>query len=294
MRRSTAWLGLVATAATIPFTAIGQRTVTRSVFISAVEDSGMPLPDLTRADVQVTEDGVKREVTRVTLCDEPLRIALLADSSTATSAIINTVRTALHAFVDNLPDEHEVAFVSTGGQTRVRTRPEDGKDKLRAEIARFASEGGANAFLDTMIEVDRRFLKTAPTQWPVFVILTADNGDAQFEPDLRRYNAFMNDFVARGGAAHAVIVTGTRTGPITELITNLTENVQGLLVLVNSESSLPARMTAIADRLTADHDRMRTRYEVAFNGDARITQPIVNVVSNREGVRLQMSARRPF
>jgi hypothetical protein len=294
MRRPSAWVVLLVVATAIPFTLSAQRTVTRSVFISAIDDSGMPLPDLTVADVQVTEDGVKREVTRLTLGDEPLRIVLMVDSSTATSAIINTVRAALHAFTDNLPDEHEVAFISTGGQIRVRTRPDDGKDKLRAEIARFASEGGANAFLDTMIEADRRFLKTAPTQWPVFVILTADNGDTRYEPDLRRYNAFMNDFVGRGGAAHAVIVTGQRTGPITELTTNLTENVQGLLVLVNTESSLPARLTAIADRLTADHDRMRTKYEVAFSGDPRVTQPIVNVVSSREGMRLQMSARRPF
>jgi hypothetical protein len=65
-------------------------------------------------------------------------------------------------------------------------------------------------------------------------------------------------------------------------------------VLVNSPSSLPARLAAVADRLTADHDRMRTRYEVAFSGDARIAQPIVNVLSTRDGVRLQMSARRPF
>lgn len=292
-RPSSAWVLLLAAVTILPLTVSAQR-LTRSVFVTAVDTGGMPVLDLTPSDVQVTEDGAKREVTRTTLGDQPLRIVLMVDSSTATTAIMTTIRNALNAFTDNLPDEHEVAFVSTGGQIRVRTRPEDGKDKLRADIARLASEGGANAFLETMIEADRRFLKTAPNQWPVFVILTADNGGTRFEPDLRRYNAFMNDFVSRGGAAHAVIVSGPATGPITDLATNLVDNVQGLRFVVNSDSSLPARLTEIAGRLTADHDRMRTKYEVAFTGDAKLTQPIVKVISNREGLFLQMSPRRPF
>ena len=293
MRSSTARVVLAAAIAILPFTVSAQR-VTRSVFVSAVDALGRPVLDLTPADVILTEDGAKCEVTRTTRGDEPLRIVLIVDSSTATSSMMSPLRNALNAFVDNLPDEHEVAFVSSGGQLRVRTRPEDGKDKLRAEIARFSSEGGANAFLETLIEADRRFLKTAATQWPAFVILTADNGGTRFEPDLRRYNAFMNDFVARGGTAHAVIVSGPSTGPITDLTANLVDNVMGLRFTVNSDSILPARLAEIAERLTADHDRMRTRYEVAFAGDAKKMQPGVSVSSNREGIQLQMSPRRPF
>ena len=89
-----------------------------------------------------------------------MRIVLLVDSSTPVGPMLNNFRTALNAFIDELPEEEEVVFVSSGGQIRVRTQPGTDRVKLRAEVARFAAEGGANAFLDTMLEADKRFLKT--------------------------------------------------------------------------------------------------------------------------------------
>jgi len=208
--------------------------------------------------------------------------------------MISDVKTALTAFADTLPAHHEVAFISSGGQIRVRTRPNDPRDKLRAEMARFASEGSANAFLDTLLEADKRFLRTAPEQWPVFVIVTTDNGDGRREPDIVAYNKFMNDFLARGGAAHAVILAGKQTGSVTDLVTNLVDNMGGLRQSLSTSNSLPARLKDIAERLDIDHRIMMNRYEIAYAGDATITAANVNVILSRDDLRLQMSTRRPF
>ena len=271
-----------------------QRTVARSVFVSAVDSTGKPALDLTPADFQVTENGVSRQVTRATLGSAPMRIVLMVDSSTPVGPMINDVKTALAAFVETLAPYHEVAFISSGGQIRVRVRPNENRDKLRAEVARFSSEGGANAFLDTMLEADKRFLKPAAGQWPAFVIVTSDNGDSRSEPDVNAYNRFMNDFLARGGTAHAVIVSGTRTGPTTDLAANLVENVGGLRHTLNTSNSLPARLAEIAERLDIDYRTMMNRYEIAYEGDPKVTAGVVNVTTSREHVRLEMSTRRPF
>ena len=37
-----------------------------------------------------------------------------------------------------------------------------------------------------MLEADRRFLKTAPGQWPAFVFVTTDNGDSTKEPNVEK------------------------------------------------------------------------------------------------------------
>jgi hypothetical protein len=272
-----------------------QRSVTRTIFVSALDTAGRPALDLTRADFQVTEAGAKREVLSATLGNAPMRIVLMVDSSTPVGPMANTFKKALAVFVDTLPPQHEVVFISSGGQIRVRTQPGDSRDKLRAEMARFSSEGGANAFLDTLLEADTRFLKkAAPGQWPVFVIVTTDNGDARKEPDVETYNKFMNDFVARGGAAHAVILVGQRTGPVTDLVTNLVDNVQGFRQTMNTDNSLPERMRDIAERLDIDHRVMMNRYVITYAGDPKLVTPIVNVGVTRDDVRLQMSARRPF
>ena len=272
-----------------------QRTVTRSIYIEALDTGGSPVVNLTAADFQLTENGAQREISRVTLGSAPMRIVLMVDSSTPVAPMISQIKTALHAFADSLPEIEEVAFVSSGGQIRVRTQPSADREKLRAEIGRFASEGGANAFLETMIEADNRFLKPVPAQWPALVIVTTDNGDNTREPNVDRYNRFMNDFLARGGAAHAVILQGNRTGPVTDLIANLVENTGGIRTTLIADSSLPTRMKDIANRLADDHQIMMRRYEIAYAGDAKAVQPVVNVMlTGRDDVRLKMSARRPF
>jgi hypothetical protein len=271
-----------------------QRTVTRSVWVGATDTGGAPVLNLTAEDFQIIENGAKRDVVRVTLGSEPMRIVLLVDSSTPVGPMMNNFRTALSAFIDELPEIEEVAFISSGGQIRVRTPPGTDRAKLRAEVARFASEGGANAFLDTMLEADKRFLKPATGQWPAFVIVTTDNGEGRREPNIDDYNKFMNDFLARGGIAHAVIVQGKQAGTVTDIVANLVDNVGGIRFTIVADSNLPARMREIANRLADDHQSMMRRYEVTYAGDPKQVLPVVKVNVSRDGVQLQMSARRPF
>jgi hypothetical protein len=271
-----------------------QRTIARSVFIEAVGPDDKLLTDLIAADLTVTESGVPRKVLRVTPGTTPMRIVLMVDSSNPVLPMINSFKTALGAFIDALPPTHEVAFISSGGQIRVRTPPSRDRDRLRAEAARFAPQGGANAFLDTLLEADQRFLKTAPEFWPVFVIVTTDHGENYREPDIPTYNGFMTDLRARAGAVHAVILQGKRTGPVSGFVMNLTDNVAGSRSIMNTDNGLPARMKEIAEQLAADHAKMRGRYEVAFEGDPQIVQPVVAVAITRPDARVLMSVRRPF
>ncbi len=268
--------------------------VPKRVFVSALDQTGAPVTDLAAEEFQISENGLRRDVTRVTVGNLPMRIVLLCDSSTSTAPMLNNFRIALNGFVDLLPPEHEVAFVTSGGQIRVRTQPSTDREKLKAEIGRFASEGGANAFLETMIESDQRLLKKAAGQWPVFVIVTADLDNQRFEPDVVRYNTFMNDFLGRGGTAHAVLIAGRRIGAVSDMTKNLTENTGGLYLSIIADSALPDKLKSVAQRITDDHYLMADRYEVEFSGDLSLQRPEVRVGVTRTGVLVQMSPRRPF
>lgn len=268
--------------------------MTRSVFIEASGADDKLLTDLAATEVELTESGIARRVVRVTPGGTPMRIVLMVDSSNPVLPFISSFKSALAEFADALPPIHEVTFISSGGQLRVRTPPSRDRDQLRAAALNFAPQGGANAFLDTLIEADKRFLKSAPEFWPVFVIVTTDNGENTREPDVATYNMFMTDLRARAGMVHAVILQGRRTGPVSVFITNLTENVAGSLNVINTDNSLRAKMRDIAGELAEAHDRMRGRYEVAFEGDPGIVQPVVAVSVTRPGAKVLMSVRRPF
>jgi hypothetical protein len=277
----------------LPLSIAAQRA-TKRIFVGAVDDKGEPIVDLIARDFRVTENGIPREVTRAALGTAPMRVVLMVDSSTAIQPMMASFRNALNAFADTLPPEHEITFITSGGQIRVRTAPSTERDKLKTAIGMLAAEGGANAFLETLIEADQRFLKTAPDRWPVIVILTTDMADSQREPDVARYNKFMNDFLGRGGNAHAVLMAGKRIGPITDLTLNLVQNVGGMYTPLVADSGLTDRLKAIARRLAEDHLQMRDRYEVEFTGDAKAVQATVNVGVSRPGTTLDMSPRRPF
>jgi hypothetical protein len=292
MRRRLALCAAVV-AVSLPLS-LGAQRATKRIYLEARDAFGAPVLNLTAADLTVTEDGHPREITRVALGRAPMRIALLVDSSTATQPMMTMFKNALNVFIETLPPEHEIAFITSGGQIRVRTQPTTDRSQVKNAIGMLQPEGGANAFLDTMLETDQRFLKTAPTQWPIFVILTTDITNANREPDTNRYNKFMNDFLARGGSAHAVVMAGKGFGPVTDMTTNLVENTGGMYNALVVDSGLPDRLRNIAKRLAADHDAMENRYELEFSGDTKLTQAIVNVSSARPDVALQMSARRPF
>jgi Mg-chelatase subunit ChlD len=192
-------------------------------------------------------------LAQLILSPRPLRIVLLVDSSSEVSAMINPFRAGLKTFLDGLPEGTEVAFITTGGQLRVRMPPTSEMDKLQKAVGGFAPDGGANAFLDTMLEADQRFLKKATDKRHVFVILTTDNGAGRGEPRIDDYNKFLNDFLQRGGLAFGVVVH-TGGGGMTatsDIIRNLTSNTNGTYDSINAATAVPDKMKAIAVQLAA-------------------------------------------
>ncbi len=181
-----------------------------------------------------------------------MRIVLLVDSSSAIAPMLTSVRAGLNIFLDGLAGEPEVTFVSTGGQIRVRVPPTTDRVKLRDAANRFASDGGANSFLDTLIESDERFLRKAEDRRSVFVILTTDAGTGVGDVRVDAYNRFARQFISRGGRAHAIVVRGVNSGSTTVIAENLTENTGGYYETINVASAIPRTMKTLTEYVAAD------------------------------------------
>jgi hypothetical protein len=182
-----------------------------------------------------------------------MRIVLLVDSSSTVAPMLTPFRAGLNGFLDDLQGEPEITIITTGGQLRVRVPPTTDRDKLHSSAAGFSSDGGGNSFLDTMLEADKRFLKSAPDKRPVFVVLITDVGESRGSERIDDYNKFANDFRARGGRAHAIVVKGgTSSGMITQIAENLTQNTGGFFETVAIANAVPRTMKALVERLAAD------------------------------------------
>jgi len=188
---------------------------------------------------------------------------------------------------------HEVAFITTGRQLRIRVPPTADRQKLKEAVAVFSSDEGANAFLDSLLEADRRFLRPVPLQWPVFMILTTDGGGTLREPHIDEFNPFVAAFIGRGGAAHAIMIQGKNTGITTELVMTLAGNAGGMRETMVISTAVADRMHAAAQRMAADHRTMATRYEVEYQSEGRPDAKI-EVETARAGATLVLSQSRPF
>jgi hypothetical protein len=287
-----AWIvGLALALSIVPLAA---QRVQRRVFVTGVDVKGQPVADLTGADFEVLEEGLPREILRASRASGPMRICVVVDSSGAVSSMLNNFRAGLTTFFDELPGDHEISFITTGGQIRIRQGVTTDRKKLKEAAGLYAPDGGANSLIETMIEADRRFLNSAPGQWPVFVIITSDNAATRWEPNYDRFNRFVSDFVGRGGTAHAIVLHGRAGGITTEFVMNVVENTGGYYESMAIANVLPDKMRALAAHITANHKAMSNWYELEYIGDGRSAAPHVQVGIKRAGVSVQMSPRRPF
>jgi len=272
---------------------------TRQVFVSVVDRAGAPVLDLQPGDFEVKESGAKRDVVRARLATSPMRVGVIVDTSDAANASLNSIRSALGAFFEALPPEHEALLVSTGRQMRIRVQPTLYRKKLKDAAAGLFMDGGGTQLMEGVLEADDRFMKKAEDRWPVLVVLTTDGTESSPEARENEFNRWLKGLAERGLSVHAIVLkvaagqTGGRntTGVAEILAMNMTQSSGGRYDFVNTANSIPDKMKALASALAADFTAVRTKYQVDFASDAPVGAP-VEVGVAREGVTLKITQTR--
>lgn len=185
----------------------------------------------------------------------PMRVALLVDTSAATSAAIAQIRSAVAAFLDALPPEHEVVLVTTGRHAQVRVPPTLDRAKLKASANALLSDSGPTALMDALTEVDARFLKKAADRSPVMVIVTGDGSENSKDVDEQAFNRWIGD-IARRGVTVSAVVLKTGTGGLPEFIAStLAKTTHGHYTTMGTGGGMMDAMTQLAGQLAADFTR---------------------------------------
>ena len=172
-----------------------------SIYASVLDRRGSPVTALTAADFTVREDGVQREVLRVSRASEPIRIAVLVDTSQAMQPHVNNLREGLRAFFKQLQGEHEIALFEFGDRpTRLVDYTAD-PSRLEAGVGRLFARPGSGAYvLDAIVEASRG-LRQREGARSVIVVITAEGPEFSDRyhksvlDELRASDATLNSFV---------------------------------------------------------------------------------------------------
>jgi VWFA-related protein len=128
----------------------------RTLYVSAVNDKGEPVEGLGPDAFTVREDGVRREVLRVSKAIEPIDIAILADTSAAARDAITFIRDGVSKFIARMATDNDIALIGLADRptilvdyTRDQKRLTDGVGRL------FAMSGSGMTLLDAVYETAR-------------------------------------------------------------------------------------------------------------------------------------------
>ena len=186
---------------------VGAQPRSRSIYASALDQNGAPVPDLGPGDFIVREDKVTREILRTAPADDPMQILLLVDNSTAAEPYIRDYREALTAFINEVAADptgarHQVGIVTLADRTKIYTEATSDLPLAVKGAQRIFSVPDSGAYLlDGIIETSQGILKRDSPR-PVIVVITTEGP----EMSDRNYQTVLEPLRASGAAMHVVTI----------------------------------------------------------------------------------------
>ncbi len=208
-RQRGAVLGATVVGLALLWTASGlsEQRLERALYVSVVDSKGDPVSGLGPQDFIVREDGVAREVLRVTRATDEMQIAVLVDTSVAATDAVRDLRQGLKAFVRAVHQGNQISVITVSGPPRILAESTRTLARLEAGVDRlFASTDSAAYLLDALLDT-LRGLERREASRPVIVVATATGLDYSNYDGVR----VLDELEASGAAMHAVVWT---TAPV--------------------------------------------------------------------------------
>jgi hypothetical protein len=182
----------------------------RVLYVNAYDaKTRKPVAGLGVKDFVVREDGVAREVLRVTPASSPMPIAVLVDNTQAVAPNIADIRKALTSFVKAVDGLGPVAIVGFADRPTILRDYTTNQKQLEDGVGRvFATPGAGATLLDAIVETSRGIRKREEDRASL-VVLSSEN----VEFSTRYYKDVLDELKAGGAALHVVLLNtpaGTR------------------------------------------------------------------------------------
>ena len=125
----------------------------RDMFVSVLDRSDKPVPNLGPRDIAILEDGRPREILRMRRATEPLDLAVLVDTSAAASSQVSDLRQGLESLIARMRPQAHIALVEFGERPRVLADYTSDAALLAQGVGRIFSIQGSGAYtLEALVD----------------------------------------------------------------------------------------------------------------------------------------------
>jgi len=261
----------------------------RTLFVSALDKQGAPVTDLGPDAFVVKENGVRREVLRVSPATEPIDITVMIDNSAAATDEITFFRSALPPFLTALATRgNSVALIGLADRPTVLVRSTSNAKQLasRAE-GLFSMPGSGMTLLDGVVEVSDGLRKREGTRAAIVAIVT---DGTEFT---NRYSKDVIEALKKTQAALHLVTIGTFTEDSEHssrervfFIAQAPQATGGQILTMLAPNALAANLEKIARELSSQYKVVYARPE------SLIPAKTVEITSEREGLTVRGTPAR--
>jgi Ca-activated chloride channel homolog len=124
--------------------------------VSVTDRNGRYVPNLTKADFRLWEDGVEQQVAFFTSVDKPFSVVLVLDTSGSTRFKIEEIQDAAIAFVNQLRADDRVMIISFDDDIRVLTEFTNDRNRMRDAIRRTRTGNGTRLYDAVDLVINQR------------------------------------------------------------------------------------------------------------------------------------------
>jgi VWFA-related protein len=129
--------------------------------VSVMDRDGRYVPNLSKEDFRIWEDGVEQQVAFFGSVEKPFSVFLMLDTSPSTKFRLEDIQDAAITFVNQLRPDDKVMVVSFSREIRVLSELTSDRTQLQRAIRRAHTDDGTSIY-DAMELVMNRYLSRIP------------------------------------------------------------------------------------------------------------------------------------
>ena len=243
-------------AATAVVSATAAAPMTRTVYVTVTDAKGVPVTDLTAADVVVKEGGKEREVVKVEPAAQRMRLALAVEERLLTAG---SVRLALFEFVKRVADKAEISLISIALANRTLVDySADPNPVLNAINTMTINPGSDSNVAEGVLDLSEKF-QAQKAQRPVMVIVAlSGGGQSSANPRnvldrLADSGATMHSVTLLGGGGAASLGTLNEESGREQVLGDGPKQSGGRRIDVSTVNAMPKALEQVADDLLAQY-----------------------------------------
>ena len=155
--------------------------------VSITDRDGRYIPDLTKEDFHIYENGVEQEVAYFATVEKPFTVVLMLDTSSSVWGKLGKMKEAAIAFVEQLRPDDQVMVVTFAHGLTIKCEATADREKLRKAI-KDIGRGMSTHLYDAMDKVMTQHLKRIKGRKAVVLFtdgVDASSNDATYEDTVR-------------------------------------------------------------------------------------------------------------